>query len=223
MPLPPFTVIEGNIGAGKTTLATRLAEDFDRRLILEQFTDNPFLPLFYQDSDRYAFPVELFFMAERHKQLESELAHRELFTPAGTVADYLFSKTLLFARNSLSEQEFRLFTRLFKVMDAGFPDPDLVVYLHRPIEALQRNIARRGRSFETKISDDYLRSIQRAYFSYFRSMPKLPVVVVDCGDTDFTELAHYAALLELLTEHTYAPGLHTLTPFARPQSSLSGT
>ena len=219
MPLPPFTVIEGNIGAGKTTLAGRLAEQFGRRLILEQFTDNPFLPLFYKDPDRYAFPVELFFMAERHKQLEAELAHRELFTQAGTVADYLFVKTLLFARNSLSEQEFRLFSRLFSVMDAGFPSPDLVVYLHRPVAALQRNIARRGRSFETSIADDYLRSVQAAYFSYFRSVPDLPVVVVDCGETDFTQDEAYGRVVELLTERAYRPGLHTLTPFARHQSS----
>ena len=220
MTLPPFTVIEGNIGAGKTTLAERLAAQFGRRLILEQFTDNPFLPLFYKDPARYAFPVELFFMAERHKQLEAELAHRELFTQAGTVADYLFIKTLLFARNSLAEQEFRLFNRLFSVMDAGFPDPDLVVYLHRPVAALQRNIRRRGREFETDIKEDYLASVQSAYFRYFRSVPHLPVVVIDVGDTDFMQPEVYDHIVELLTQRHYAPGLHTLTPFAHPQSSL---
>ena len=220
MTLPPFTVIEGNIGAGKTTLAERLAAQFGRRLILEQFTDNPFLPLFYKDPARYAFPVELFFMAERHKQLEAELAHRELFTQAGTVADYLFVKTLLFARNSLSEQEFRLFHRLFTVMDAGFPEPDLVVYLHRPVAALQHNIRRRGRAYETDISDAYLASVQAAYFRYFRSVPQLPVVVIDVGDTDFTVAEAYERIVQLLTQHTYGPGMHTLTPFAHPQSSL---
>ncbi|WP_420460204.1 deoxynucleoside kinase [Neolewinella sp.] len=220
MTLPPFTVIEGNIGAGKTTLAERLAVQFGRRLILEQFTDNPFLPLFYKDSARYAFPVELFFMAERHKQLEAELAHRELFTQAGTVADYLFVKTLLFARNNLSEQEFRLFNRLFTVMDAGFPDPDLVVYLHRPVAALQANIRRRGRPFEVGITDAYLASVQSAYFRYFRSVPHLPVVVLDVGDTDFTEAGAYDRLVQLITQRNYAPGMHTVTPFARPRSSL---
>ncbi|CAH1000508.1 Deoxyguanosine kinase [Neolewinella maritima] len=220
MTLPPYTVIEGNIGAGKTTLAERLAAQFGRRLILEEFADNPFLPLFYKDPARYAFPVELFFMAERHKQLEAELAHRELFTQAGTVADYVFIKTLLFARNSLSDQEFRLFNRLFSVMDAGFRDPDLIVYLHRPVAALQANIRRRGRSFEAEITDKYLGSIQTAYFQYFRSVPHLPVVVVDVGDTDFTQPAAYAQLVELLTTKEYAAGMHTITPFAHLQSSL---
>ena len=220
MSLPPFTVIEGNIGAGKTTLAERLAAQFQRRLILEQFTDNPFLPLFYKDPARYAFPVELFFMAERHKQLEAELAHRELFTQAGTVADYLFVKTLLFARNSLTDQEFRLFNRLFGVMDAGFPDPDLIVYLHRPVAALQRNIRARGRSFETDIADTYLESVQAAYFRYFRTVPHLPVVILDLGYIDFTEPGVYELLVQLLTGRSYAPGIHRLTPSAHSQSSL---
>ena len=219
MALPPFTVIEGNIGAGKTTLAERLAAQFGRRLILEQFTDNPFLPLFYKDPARYAFPVELFFMAERHKQLEAELAHRELFTQAGTVADYLFVKTLLFARNSLSEQEFRLFHRLFGVMDAGFPDPDLVVYLHRPVAALQANIRARGRSFETDIADAYLEAVQTAYFRYFRSAPYLPVVVIDLGYADFTEPGAYAKLVDLIVQRSYSPGVHRVTPFAHLRSS----
>ncbi|WP_406612185.1 deoxynucleoside kinase [Neolewinella lacunae] len=183
--LPPFLAIEGNIGAGKTTLASRLAADHNRRLILEEFSDNPFLPPFYREPERYAFPVELFFMAERHKQLQSELAQADLFTN-GVVADYLFIKTLLFARNSLSEEEFRLFSRLFKVMDAGFPNPDLIVYLHRPVEVLQAHIAKRGRSYEQDISDDYLESVQTAYFSYFRGQKDFPVLVLDLGDQDFT-------------------------------------
>lgn len=186
--LPNFITIEGNIGAGKTTLSRRLAAEHNRRLILEEFSDNPFLPPFYREPERYAFPVELFFMAERHKQLQNELAQTDLFTN-GVVADYLFVKTLLFARNSLPEEEFRLFSRLFKVMDAGFPNPDLIVYLHRPVEALQANIAKRGREYEQEMKDDYLLSVQQAYFNYFRTQQELPVLILDLGDLNFEEEA----------------------------------
>jgi deoxyadenosine/deoxycytidine kinase len=184
--LPNFIAIEGNIGAGKTTLATRLATDQNRRLILEEFSDNPFLPPFYREPERYAFPVELFFMAERHKQLQSELAQTDLFT-SGVIADYIFVKTLLFARNTLPDEEFRLFSRLFKVMDAGFPNPQLIVYLHRPVEALQANIAKRGRDYEQEIKDEYLANVQSAYFNYFGSQKEQAVLVLELGDKNFAE------------------------------------
>lgn len=184
--LPNFIAIEGNIGAGKTTLATRLAADQNRRLILEEFSDNPFLPPFYREPERYAFPVELFFMAERHKQLQAELTQADLFT-SGVIADYIFVKTLLFARNTLPDEEFRLFSRLFKVMDAGFPNPELIVYLHRPVEALQANIAKRGRDYEQEIKDEYLANVQSAYFNYFGSQKDLAVLVLELGDKNFAE------------------------------------
>ena len=184
--LPNFIAIEGNIGAGKTTLATRLAADQNRRLILEEFSDNPFLPPFYREPERYAFPVELFFMAERHKQLQSELAQTDLFAD-GVIADYIFVKTLLFARNTLPAEEFRLFSRLFKVMDAGFPNPELIVYLHRPVEALQANIAKRGREYEKEIKDEYLANVQTAYFNYFGNQQEQAVLVLELGDKNFAE------------------------------------
>ncbi|OAV45371.1 deoxynucleoside kinase [Lewinella sp. 4G2] len=182
--LPNFIAVEGNIGAGKTTFATRLAKEENRRLILESFADNPFLPPFYEDQERYGFPVELFFMAERHKQLSAELARADLFSN-GTIADYIFVKTLLFARNTLNEEEFRLFTRIFKTMDAGFPDPDLIVYLHRPVNVLQQQIAKRGRSYEQDIQNDYLASVQQAYTSYFGTQKDTPVLILKLGSADF--------------------------------------
>lgn len=163
-----------------------MAAEHNRRLILEEFSDNPFLPPFYREPERYAFPVELFFMAERHKQLQAELAQSDLFTN-GVIADYIFVKTLLFARNTLPEEEFRLFSRLFKVMDAGFPNPDLIVYLDRPIEALQANIAKRGREYEQKMKDEYLRSVQQAYFNYFGTQQEHPVLILELGEQDFEE------------------------------------
>ncbi|MGB3801964.1 MAG: deoxynucleoside kinase [Lewinella sp.] len=184
MTLPSYVVIEGNIGAGKTTLARMLAERFNHRLVLEEFSDNPFLPLFYREPERYAFPVELFFMAERHKQLQAELSNPELFSQ-GTVADYLFIKTMLFARNSLSDQEFRLFTRLFRALDVAFPKPDLIVYLHRPVAALQANIRRRGRSYEQDITDEYLQSVQQVYLDYLRTVKETPVLLIELGEENF--------------------------------------
>ena len=205
-----FLTIEGNIGAGKTTLATRLAADLNRRLILEEFSDNPFLPPFYREPERYAFPVELFFMAERHKQLQAELAQGNLFTD-GVVADYLFVKTLLFARNTLADEEFRLFSRLFSVMDAGFPPPDLIVYLDRPVSALQNNIAKRGRAYEQEMKDGYLSSVRQAYFSYFRTQKERPVLVLELGELDFVaEEAVYERMKELIGAE-YPVGVTTIT------------
>ncbi len=208
--LPAFIAIEGNIGAGKTTLSRRLAAEHNRRLILEEFSDNPFLPPFYREPERYAFPVELFFMAERHKQLQAELAQSDLFTN-GVIADYIFVKTLLFARNTLPEEEFRLFSRLFKVMDAGFPNPDLIVYLDRPIEALQANIAKRGREYEQAMKDDYLRSVQQAYFNYFGTQQEHPVLILELGTKNFEEdEAVYASMVSLMAA-SYPVGVTKIT------------
>lgn len=149
-------------------------------------------------------------MAERHKQLQNELAQADLFTN-GVIADYIFIKTLLFARNTLQEEEFRLFSRLFKAMDAGFPNPDLIVYIHRPVEALQANIAKRGRDYEKEIKDEYLSSVQAAYFNYFGAQQELPVLVLDIGDKNFEEdLGLYDRMVELMGER-YPVGITQVT------------
>jgi deoxyguanosine kinase len=179
-----FIAIEGNIGTGKTTLCHMMEAQTGCALLLEQFTDNPFLPFFYQQPERYAFPVELFFMAERHKQLQEHFAEPELFQ-RDTLADYFFVKTLLFAKNNLSDEEFRLFQRLFGVLNATYPKPDLLVYLHRPVDVLVRQIAQRGREMEQSISAEYLESIQDAYFEYFKTETEVPIVVLDLGEADF--------------------------------------
>ena len=209
-PLPhQFIVIEGNIGAGKTTLSRMLAEDFGKRLILEQFSDNPFLPFFYENPDRYAFPVELFFMTERHKQLQEELAQTQLFGE-GIVADYYFLKTLLFAKNNLKPEEYRLFQRLFDILNKNFPKPDLMVYLHRPVEGLLDNIRKRGRGFEKKMDPGYLAQIQQAYFDYFKTSTEVPVVILDMEEVDFVRFPEqYEQIIDLLFDQ-YEPGLHHL-------------
>ncbi len=205
-----FIAIEGNIGAGKTTFCEMLARDYNCRLILEQFTDNPFLPLFYDQPERYAFPVELFFMTERHKQLQAAFTQGDMFTPL-SISDYFFIKTSLFAKNNLNEEEFRLFYRLFEVLNTTFPKPELIVYIHRNVEHLLANIKKRGRQYETDISAEYLTNIQNVYFDYFKMEKNIPIVIVDAGDIDFiNNEQQYLALVDIV-KSKYANGLHRLT------------
>jgi deoxyguanosine kinase len=205
-----FIAIEGNIGAGKTTFCNMLAQDFDCRLILEQFTDNPFLPLFYDNPERYAFPVELFFMTERHKQLQEALATVDMFTPL-SISDYFFIKTSLFAKNNLKDEEFRLFYRLFEVLNSTFPKPEILIYLHRSVDNLLTNIRKRGRGYESDITAEYLLEIQNVYFEFFRTEKNMPIVVVDMGDVDFTEdKKAYTQLVDILN-NSYPKGMTRIT------------
>jgi deoxyguanosine kinase len=216
----PFIAIEGNIGAGKTTLSQRLARDLDARLILEQFTDNPFLPFFYENPERYAFPVELFFMTERHKQLQEAFSNTNLFQQV-TISDYFFLKTLLFAKNNLNTDEYRLFKRLFNTLNNTFAKPDLLIYLHRPVETLVQQIEQRGRSFEAQIKTEYLETLQKAYFDYFETQPQFPILVIHATDQDFKDSSvHYHWLLKQL-EKTYEPGIYHLQPDERSATNLT--
>ncbi len=212
-----FIAIEGNIGAGKTTLCQQLAAYCDCALILEQFTDNPFLPPFYEQPARYAFPVELFFMTERHKQLLEHFAKPDLFR-SFTVADYFFVKTLLFAKNNLNEEEFRLFQRLFGVLNATFPKPDLLVYLHRPVPILLQHIHKRGREIEQQIAPAYLEEIQNAYFDYLKTETETPVIVLDLEEADFqNNPAVFQQIVQLLRQkHPAGMSFHT---FASPNNA----
>ena len=150
-----FITIEGNIGAGKTTLANILAGKLNARLILEEFAENPFLPKFYENPQQFAFPLELFFMAERYKQLKDMVHTKELFQTV-TVSDYLFTKCLLFAKVNLPEEEFRLYQKLFDIIHQQLVFPDILIYLHAPVNKLQQNIKKRNRTFEQSIPDEYL-------------------------------------------------------------------
>jgi deoxyadenosine/deoxycytidine kinase len=201
LPFPyRFIAVEGNIGSGKTTLCHLLARRYGCDLVLEQFTDNPFLPFFYENPERYAFPVELFFMTERHKQLQEHFAAPDMFRTF-TVADYFFLKTSLFARNNLNETEFRLFQRLFQVLNASFPKPDLLVYLHRPVEVLLAQIEKRGRAMEQYITAGYLESLQNAYFDFFRQQVDLPVVLINLEQADYVnDPAVFEQLCEILKQ-----------------------
>jgi len=178
-----FITIEGNIGAGKTTLAHILSKHYNARLILEEFADNPFLPKFYENPQQFAFPLELFFMAERFKQLKELLQQQDMFQEL-TVSDYLFTKCLLFAKVNLPEDEYRLYQRLFEIIHQQLVQPELLIYLHAPVDKLQANIRKRNRSYEQHIPDDYLLNIQETYTNYIRQQnPR--TLFVDASNADF--------------------------------------
>jgi deoxyadenosine/deoxycytidine kinase len=204
-----FITIEGNIGAGKTTLANLLSEKLNARLILEEFAENPFLPKFYQNPEQHAFPLELFFLAERYKQLKDLLATRDIFHKL-TISDYLFTKCLLFAKVNLQSEEFRLFQKLFDIINPQIIQPDLLIYLHSPVSKLQQNIKKRNRSFEQGISDDYLFSIQENYTQYIKHH-NIKTVFVDVTHADFiNNESHLKAILDIL-ENNYENGQHYIT------------
>ncbi|MCK7556095.1 deoxynucleoside kinase [Chitinophaga sedimenti] len=205
----PFITIEGNIGAGKTTLATRLAEHFNGRLILEEFADNPFLPKFYERPQQYAFPLELFFMAERYKQLKELLTAQELFSSETVISDYLFVKSLLFARINLAEEEYALYQKLFDIINPQLRQPDLLIFLNSPISRLQANIKKRNREYEQNIQDQYLHDVQGVYMQYLRQHP-VRTLMVDTSKMDFMYGdGHFEQLLAAL-EKDYPPGIHYL-------------
>ncbi len=212
--VPKYIAIEGNIGVGKTSLCRLLAKDWKCHLVLEQFTDNPFLPLFYKYPERYAFQVELFFMTERYKQMQAQFMTQNIFHQQ-TIADYFFLKTLLFAKNNLFDEEYRLFHQLFLTLNNHAPSPDLLVYLHRPIPALKTNIRKRGRAMENQIENEYLEKVQAAYFEYFKNATDFPILILDLEDKDFVNnLSIYEQVKQLIEQaptekkvHYYAANL----------------
>ncbi|MFT4204761.1 MAG: deoxynucleoside kinase [Chitinophagaceae bacterium] len=197
--------IEGNIGAGKTTLSTLLAERLGARLVLESFANNPFLPKFYREPRRYGFQLELFFMAERFKQLQG-LQNLDLFKQV-TVSDYVFFKSLLFAKVTLDEDEYRLYQRLFYTVNQQLVQPDLLIYLHAPIAKLQENIRKRNRSYEQAIPNVYLQRIEDTYMTYI-GQDQQRTLFVDASNADFLHNeTHLQTILDAL-EKDYTAGRH---------------
>ena len=188
IPLEQFNYIafEGNIGAGKTTLATKIAEDFNAKTVLERFADNPFLPKFYEDQNRYAFPLEMSFLADRYKQLSDDLAQFDLFKDF-LVADYHIFKSLIFAKITLAEDEYRLYRTLFDIVYREMPKPDLYIYLYQNTERLLENIKKRGRDYEQNIPAEYLDKINNGYLDYIKSQTDLNVLIIDVSDKDFVK------------------------------------
>lgn len=192
-----YIAIEGNIGAGKTTLAHKIAEDFNAKTVLEGFADNPFLPKFYKDQARYAFPLEMSFLADRYQQLSHDLAQFDLFKEF-IVADYHIFKSLIFAKVTLGEDEYRLYKTLFDIIYKEMKKPDLYVYLYQNTERLLQNIKQRGRSYEQEIPADYLDKINRGYLDYIKSQKDLNVLILDVSEKDFVK--NQSDYLQILDE-----------------------
>ena len=191
-----YIAIEGNIGAGKTTLASKIAEDFNAKTVFERFADNPFLPKFYKDQNRYAFPLEMSFLADRYQQLSDDLAQFDLFKDF-IVADYHIFKSLIFAKVTLQEDEYRLYKTLFDIIYKEMPKPDLYVYLYQNTDRLLQNIKRRGRSYEQEIPADYLDKINKGYLDYIKSQTNLNVLIIDVSERDFVKKqSDYIFILE---------------------------
>ncbi len=211
MTLPvSFIVIEGNIGAGKTSLAHLLAEKLNGRLILERFAENPFLPKFYQDPNRWAFPLELSFLADRYKQLKEELLQPTLFDKF-IISDYYFMKSLIFSKETLSEDEYTLYQQLFDIIYQQIPRPNLFVYLHAPIEKLLKQIKLRGREYEQNISEEYLQKIHNNYIEFIDTQKDIPILILNTEHLDFVYnsndfLSIFSEILKFLNKK----GVHKL-------------
>ena len=204
-----YITIEGNIGAGKTTLAYMLSKALNARLVLEEFADNPFLEKFYENPSQYAFSLELFFMAERYKQLKDLINQQDLFHSI-TVSDYLFTKCLLFAKVNLPDDEFKLYQKLFETMHPQIIQPDILIYLHAPVNKLQENIKKRNRSYELNIKNDYLFNIQETYTQYIKQH-NIKTLFIDASNADFLgNEKHLEILLEALDKE-YSDGQHYIS------------
>ena len=191
-----YIAIEGNIGAGKTTLANKIAQDFNAKTVLERFADNPFLPKFYEDQNRYAFPLEMSFLADRYQQISDDLAQFDLFKDF-IIADYHIFKSLIFAKVTLTDDEYRLYRKLFEIIYKEMPKPDLYIYLYQNTERLLANIKQRGRSYEQEIPGEYLDKINRGYLDYIKSQTDLNVLIIDVSEKDFVKNQQdYAFILE---------------------------
>jgi len=192
-----FIAVEGNIGAGKTTLSQLLSQYYNAKLMLEEFAENPFLTKFYENPKQYAFPLELFFLAERFKQQQELIKNTDLFQSV-TISDYLFTKCLLFAKVNLPEEEYRLYQKMFDVFQQQLVTPDVLIYLHAPVSKLQSNIKKRNRKFEQSIPDEYLYKLQETYTSYIKQH-NIKTIFVDASNADFLyNEAHFKLITDAL-------------------------
>ncbi|MDH7445295.1 2-amino-4-hydroxy-6-hydroxymethyldihydropteridine diphosphokinase [Aquimarina sp. 2201CG14-23] len=181
-----YLTIEGNIGAGKTSLANLIAQEFNAKLVLERFADNPFLPKFYEDMERFAFPLEMSFLADRYQRLQDDIGQFDLFKDF-VVSDYDVFKSLIFAQVTLQEDEYKLYKKVFDIMYRDLPKPGLYVYLYQNTERLLENIKKRGRDYEQKIPAEYLNKINKGYLQFIKSQSHFNVKIVDVSDKDFIQ------------------------------------
>lgn len=202
-----YLVIEGNIGAGKTTLARMISQKYNANLVLEQFADNPFLPKFYENQEQYAFPLEMAFLASRYNQLHRELSRYNLSSSL-TVSDYYFMKSLIFAQNTLKADEYSLYQQFFSIIYDKIPKPGLYVYLHKDTDLLLKNINRRGRAYESHITRDYLDKITEGYLNYFGQQNDLPILNIDTNRLDFAHKSEdFDKIADVIFNRPYDKGV----------------
>ena len=202
-----FIAIEGNIGVGKTTLATKLSNDLKAKLVLEEFNDNLFLPKFYKNKKKYAFPLEISFLAERYNQLSQEIFNQDLFKLL-TISDYFVPKSLVFSKVNLTKDEYKLIQELFKIMYRNLPKPDLMVYMHASLKKIKHQISIRGRKFESGITNDYLKQIEEGYLAYMKQETSFPILIIDVDKLDFINKEKDYTYLKSLITSKYALGIH---------------
>ncbi len=199
--------IEGNIGAGKTTLAQLLSEAYNGRLILEEYAENPYLPKFYENPEKFALQLETSFLLDRYKQLNSILSEPNIFKDF-VIADYMLAKSLLFAKINLSSGDFKLYSTFFNIIEKRIPKPEIIFFLHGQTDQLKKNIQRRGRPYEQNINRHYLGRIERMYFEYFKQNPHLKVVIIDIKDKNWvSDMYAYESLLNVFEQH-YQTGMN---------------
>lgn len=204
-----YIAIEGNIGSGKTSLAKMIAKDYNAKLILEEFEDNSFLPKFYNDPDKYAFPLEMSFLADRFQQLKNEVTPQDLFK-SFTIADYFIDKSIIFSRKTLKDDEFMLYSKLFDIIISTLPKPDLIIYLYNTVEHVKRNIIKRGRDYEQKIETSYLAKIQSGYFDYFKQIKKSTIVIINTENLDFVNEEDDYLKVKSIIENEHPTGINRI-------------
>lgn len=201
-----FIAVEGNIGAGKTTFSTQFAKDFNAKLVLERFEENAFLPKFYEDQKRYAFPLEMSFLADRYQQLTDDLAQYDLFKTS-VISDYYVFKSLIFSKVTLSDEEYNLYRKIFNIMYKDLVKPDLYVYLYQNVDRLLQNIKKRGRDYEKSITGNYLEQIHEGYMDFIKSQKDLNILILDISDIDFVQQPeYYRQMIQLILTHPQEKG-----------------
>lgn len=206
-----YISIEGTMGAGKTTLSSRIASDLNGKLILEEYEPdkNPFLAKFYKEPDKYAFQVEMTFLALRYQQLKDKLQSLDLFHDF-IVSDYYVAKSLIFSRETLQPDEYGLFARFFNIIFSDIPKPELMVYLYLDVEHLQHNIHKRGREYEQNINDSYLEHLQQNYFDFIKQQTDMRILILDTNNIDFVANENdYKKIIEAI-DQPYDVGVHRL-------------
>jgi len=199
--------VEGNIGSGKTSFSKQLAAELNAKLILETFADNPFLQKFFVKQQDYALGMEMFFMAERYEQLNEDLSEQDMFLQH-YVIDYLFNKSLLYAKVNLDETEFNLFQKIFNILNPKTRKSDIVIYLHSDLDRLVSNIVKRGREFEQTVQKDYLKKLETVYLEHFRQNVDQKTLIFDVSDADFVANAtDFNKMVSIVTEH-HKVGVH---------------